>query len=164
MGDEDETGREETDGGAAGATVTAPSTTVQIIGSVTKIIVTLIDKICDRWVVIVVVGLLVLGHLGELAFDRGDPILLSSVGSAAAEIFGNSLFSIGGWLIAALLLIIGGMVLKSQQGRLRRQGAQLAALKDKQDPKRASSMRPDQIGQYVMKSRGGENPKEGDAQ
>jgi hypothetical protein len=96
-----------------------------------------------------------LGTIGLLPLDqrREGLVQLRQVLELTKAIVESSVIPWTGWFLAVLLLIVGGIFVVYQHGRIRTQGAENSALRKLVDQQRLSSDEPEQLLLYPERTR-----------
>lgn len=119
------------------------------INKLTKVLITAIRGLLDRWVLIGVTFIVVAGVVVYSALTDNTPDKLIELVKLVIDFVGTTFWSVGGWVTAGTLVVVGGGVIVRQHRRIQEQGDLLAKLKDNDDPERLSSRRPNQLQEYA---------------
>lgn len=134
----------------------------EIIRGVFKVVITVIEKLLDRWLVLGITLLVVVGHLGYVwllpSEARAGNELLGNLSKSVKEIVENSGFCLVGWMLLVILITISVPVALLSYRRITDQGSELSALRNAEDPGRITSHDPKvytQKGKSSIKNNGG---------
>ena len=128
-----------------GAQSTRPEdqgTTALLVTKISALLGVVVRGLLDWRVVVSAIWAFPLVYLGWVyLLPPGDRLKASpdAIAHALVSIVESSVFAIAGWTTAAAILLVSVVVVAAQHRRIKKQGADNAALRDQLDPKRLSA-------------------------